>query len=45
MRRAPELIRDLIAWGTRFDKTPDGRFELNREGGHSEHRILHYEGT
>lgn len=43
VRRAPELIRDLIAWGTRFDKTPDGRFELNREGGHSEHRILHHE--
>ncbi|MBP3356164.1 MAG: L-aspartate oxidase [Rikenellaceae bacterium] len=43
VRRAPELIRDLIEWGTRFDKTPDGRFELNREGGHSEHRILHHE--
>lgn len=43
VRRAPELIRDLIAWGTKFDKTPDGRFELNREGGHSEHRILHHE--
>jgi len=43
VRRAPELIQDLIAWGTRFDKTPDGRFELNREGGHSEHRILHHE--
>ena len=43
--RAPgaEAIRDLIDWGTRFDKTPDGRFELNREGGHSEHRILHHE--
>ena len=32
VKRAPELIRDLIEWGTRFDKTPDGRFELNREG-------------
>ena len=42
VRRAPELIADLIAWGTRFDKTPDGRFELNREGGHSEFRILHH---
>ncbi|MEG1621833.1 MAG: L-aspartate oxidase [Alistipes sp.] len=40
---APRLIRDLIEWGTRFDKTPDGKFELNREGGHSEHRILHHE--
>ena len=43
VRHAPERIRDLIAWGTRFDKTADGRFELNREGGHSEHRILHHE--
>ena len=43
VRSAPDLIGDLIAWGTRFDKTPDGRFELNREGGHSEHRILHHE--
>ncbi len=43
VRRAPELIQDLIAWGTRFSKTPDGHFELHREGGHSEHRILHYE--
>ena len=24
VRRAPELIADLIAWGTRFDKTPTG---------------------
>ncbi len=43
VRRAPELISDLIAWGTRFNKLEDGRFELHREGGHSEHRILHYE--
>lgn len=43
VRSAPGLISDLIGWGTRFDRTPDGRFELNREGGHSEHRILHHE--
>ncbi len=43
VRRAPDLIKDLIEWGTRFNKTEDGRFELHREGGHSEHRILHYE--
>ncbi|MFR9514805.1 MAG: FAD-dependent oxidoreductase, partial [Rikenellaceae bacterium] len=42
VRRAPELIDDLIEWGTRFDKTPEGLFELHREGGHSDHRILHY---
>ncbi len=42
IRRAPELINNLIAWGTRFDKAPDGRYELAREGGHTEHRILHH---
>ena len=42
VRRAPALIKDLIQWGARFDKTPEGKYELNREGGHSEHRILHH---
>ncbi len=37
-----ERIEELIAWGTRFDKTRSGNFDLAREGGHSEHRILHY---
>lgn len=42
VRRAPELIRDLVDWGTRFDKKPDGTYELAREGGHTQHRILHH---
>ncbi len=37
-----ERIEELIAWGARFDKTSGGNFDLAREGGHSEHRILHY---
>ncbi|MDR2908035.1 MAG: L-aspartate oxidase [Bacteroidales bacterium] len=37
-----ERIEELIAWGTRFDKTRSGSFDLAREGGHSEHRILHF---
>lgn len=40
--RAPQLMKDLIQWGARFDKTREGKYELNREGGHSEHRILHH---
>jgi L-aspartate oxidase len=40
---APEGIKDLIKWGTRFDKTPEGRYSLHREGGHTEHRILHHQ--
>ena len=39
---APEGIRDLIQWGTHFDKNPDGHYSLHREGGHTEHRILHH---
>ncbi|MFR9504395.1 MAG: L-aspartate oxidase [Rikenellaceae bacterium] len=42
VRRAPELIADLVEWGTRFNKCEDGSYELHREGGHSDHRILHY---
>jgi L-aspartate oxidase len=38
----PERIKDIIAWGTQFDKTPAGKFDLAREGGHSESRILHH---
>ena len=40
---APEQIRELIGWGVDFDKAPDGSFDLHREGGHSEFRILHHQ--
>jgi L-aspartate oxidase len=39
---APEQIRQLIEWGANFDRKPDGTFDLAREGGHSEYRILHH---
>lgn len=35
-------IKELIEWGARFDKRPDGEYSLAKEGGHSEHRILHH---
>lgn len=37
-----ERIHELISWGTQFDKKKSGAFDLAREGGHSEHRVLHY---
>lgn len=40
--KAPEQIEQLLAWGTSFDKKADGQFDLHREGGHSEFRILHH---
>lgn len=39
---APHRINDLIEWGARFDMNQHGKYDLAREGGHSEYRILHY---
>lgn len=39
---APEQIRQLLEWGVDFDRRDDGEFDLHREGGHSEFRILHH---
>ncbi|MBQ9439465.1 MAG: L-aspartate oxidase [Paludibacteraceae bacterium] len=39
---APEQIRQLVEWGVNFDRKEDGTFDLHREGGHSEFRILHH---
>lgn len=37
-----ERIEELIEWGTNFDKGTSGDYDLGREGGHSENRILHH---
>jgi L-aspartate oxidase len=37
-----ERIQELIAWGTDFDKKSSGRYDLAKEGGHSEYRIFHH---
>jgi L-aspartate oxidase len=42
VKEGPERVRELIEWGTRFDKDKSDQYDLAREGGHSENRILHY---
>ena len=42
VKGAPDGIRDLLSWGVNFDRNDDGKFDLHREGGHSEFRILHH---
>jgi len=39
---APSQIEELLHWGVDFDRDENGLFDLHREGGHSEHRILHH---
>lgn len=43
VREGPDRVREIIEWGARFDKSEGSqRFDLGREGGHSENRILHF---
>lgn len=42
VKEGVERINELIAWGARFDREPDGDYKLGKEGGHSENRILHH---
>lgn len=42
VKEAPVQIKQLIEWGAEFDREPDGKFNLAREGGHSQYRILHH---
>jgi len=39
----PGRVQEIIDWGTRFDKEKGSQeYDLGKEGGHSENRILHY---
>jgi len=42
VREAPRQIEELVSWGVNFDKDATGNFDLHKEGGHSEFRILHH---
>ena len=42
VREAPAQIQELVKWGVDFDKNEKGEFDLHKEGGHSEFRILHH---
>jgi len=44
VREGPTRVRELIRWGTRFDRHPDGALMLTREGGHHADRIVHAGG-
>ena len=44
VKEGPSQVQRLIDWGVRFDREHNNysEYDLNREGGHSENRILHY---
>lgn len=45
VKEAPAQIEELINWGVDFDKNENGEFDLHKEGGHSEFRILHHKDS
>src|SRR5262245_34602620 len=44
VREGPARVRELIRWGTEFDRYADGSLMLTREGGHHANRIVHAGG-
>jgi L-aspartate oxidase len=45
INESTERIRELVKWGIKFDKTTSGRYDLAKEGGHSEYRVLHHKDS
>ncbi|NOQ72861.1 MAG: L-aspartate oxidase [Crocinitomix sp.] len=38
----PKCLSEMVDWGVQFDLKEGGRFDLRKEGGHSENRVVHY---
>ena len=43
IRSSRDVINDLIAYGTRFERNEDGSLKYTREGAHSDKRILFHQ--
>ena len=42
---APSAIEKMVNIGVQFDRNSSGRYELGKEGGHSQRRVLHSKDT
>ena len=42
IKEGPERLEELLLWGANFDVNDTGKFDLGKEGGHSEYRIIHH---
>lgn len=42
VKEAPSQIGQLVQWGVQFDTNSSGKYDLAKEGGHTEHRVLHH---
>ncbi len=42
VKEGPERLKEIVEWGAQFDKSVGEMFDLGREGGHTENRVVHY---
>ncbi|RKE98162.1 L-aspartate oxidase [Ichthyenterobacterium magnum] len=42
IKEGPKRLKELIVWGANFDLDAEGNFDLGKEGGHSEYRVVHH---
>ncbi|MCP4976954.1 MAG: L-aspartate oxidase [Maribacter sp.] len=42
IKEGPQRLKELIVWGANFDLNSEGGFDLGKEGGHSEYRVVHH---
>lgn len=42
IEEGPARLEELMLWGANFDVDASGEFDLGKEGGHSEYRVLHH---
>lgn len=42
VKEGPERIREMVKWGAQFDRNEAHTYDLGREGGHTENRVVHY---
>ena len=38
----PNCLSEMVNWGVHFDTDKTGEFDLGKEGGHSENRVVHH---
>lgn len=42
VKEGPERIKEMVEWGANFDKNDSETYDLGREGGHTENRVVHH---
>ncbi len=42
VKEGPERMKEMVEWGANFDKNEYQTYDLGREGGHTENRVVHY---